>query len=1046
MIDGFHKVIIRTPIQEINRKDQFPGLDSLPDFFMEAIEFASPSLINSLNRKSELSEKEKRKLETTLKKYWNRSCTRSTPFGLFSSVGIVDVSKKNNTIIKQDFSKRWTYVRLDIEIIHHIIKLINNSEVLPFLRVYVNNSLYEFDENYRYVESKSISGNSKYELVSVEKSETLQSIIDFINSNEGCTFKDIVDLTVNITGESENLCFLFCKEIIDSKVITTEILPIISEGDPLNSLIKQIQPFECISFIRCQLEEIYKVLNSSKKTLAKKNIVRKKLLKLNIDVEESKNILFVDLFENYQKESFNEDIYNEILNQVNELFKLSRKAENPSLKEFKEKFTKKYENELISISQVIDPDLGLGYDSFNSLSIGETDFVKDFKNINIEINEYDRTVDNILRFSTEKYFEYLNSDFETINITDEDLKQFEQNHNFARFNESHYILGSLFNKETKLINESFTFHLKGIGGPSGNNIISRFNVGSSDIEKLSQEIIKKEEENLPEIIFADIIHLPEGGIGNIVLKKSLRNFEISYMGNSNLKDQLNINDLYVTVNNDEIVLWSKKYNKRVIPRLSNAHNFSFRSLPVYKFLCDLQKDNTWIPNFWDWGELIHFNYLPRVEYKNLILRRARWIIEKKTFLNFKLETNNRLNILQLFFSHYKLPQVVFLVQGDRELLLNSQDASTYDILDNMFRQHEALNIKECLFQNYASSIRNNQNNNVSNELIIPFNRKCENFRQTVTKEAFLTLNDHIRRFIPGQQWLYFKIYCGVKVAETVLFSLLPIVESELQKKNIEKFFFIRYFDDFHHLRFRLCINEENLQISIAKIQSKIERILSPMIEKKLVDKLTIDTYNREIERYGEIFIEEAESIFSWDSYYVIKFLQILSKVEFSDKYRFFLTIRSIDQLLADFNFDITEKHEIVSRQSENFLNEFGGTKELRLLMNNKYRNYQNEIKLFLDSNKDKDNGINEVITLLKNRSRSNRGIIEIIKNKCLKYGYNKELLIVSLLPSYIHMHVNRVFMSHQRRYELMLYYFLKKYYSSMIAISKSNKVIKSNDK
>ncbi len=40
------------------------------------------------------------------------------------------------------------------------------------------------------------------------------------------------------------------------------------------------------------------------------------------------------------------------------------------------------------------------------------------------------------------------------------------------------------------------------------------------------------------------------------------------------------------------------------------------------------------------------------------------------------------------------------------------------------------------------------------------------------------------------------------------------------------------------------------------------------------------------------------------------------------------------------------------------------------------------------------------------------------------------------MQSYIHMFLNRLFVTQQRKYELIVYHFLEKYYSSRIAITK----------
>jgi thiopeptide-type bacteriocin biosynthesis protein len=61
-----------------------------------------------------------------------------------------------------------------------------------------------------------------------------------------------------------------------------------------------------------------------------------------------------------------------------------------------------------------------------------------------------------------------------------------------------------------------------------------------------------------------------------------------------------------------------------------------------------------------------------------------------------------------------------------------------------------------------------------------------------------------RSFTIGEEWLYFKIYCGVKTANELLISVVePLVTKLRKEKKITLWFFIRYSDPEHHLRIRL---------------------------------------------------------------------------------------------------------------------------------------------------------------------------------------------------------------------------------------------------
>lgn len=75
--------------------------------------------------------------------------------------------------------------------------------------------------------------------------------------------------------------------------------------------------------------------------------------------------------------------------------------------------------------------------------------------------------------------------------------------------------------------------------------------------------------------------------------------------------------------------------------------------------------------------------------------------------------------------------------------------------------------------------------------------------------------------------------------------------------------------------------------------------------------------------------------------------------------------------------------------------------------------------------------LEDALELFVTRSNAIRAHVPIIMRK-LESASNA-LTVKELLQSYIHMFINRLFVSNQRKHELVIYHHLAKYYESLIA-------------
>lgn len=279
-----------------------------------------------------------------------------------------------------------------------------------------------------------------------------------------------------------------------------------------------------------------------------------------------------------------------------------------------------------------------------------------------------------------------------------------------------------------------------------------------------------------------------------------------------------------------------------------------------------------------------------------------------------------------------------------------------------------------------------------------------------------------RTFIPGSEWVYIKIYTGSNSADKIVINELPKAISALKrKKYIEKWFFIRYSDPDFHLRVRIKVIDCTL---IGEVIQLCYHYFKKMVADQRVWKVQLDTYNRELERYKEHLMELTETMFCIDSNYTLKVLKILKGMPQSS--RWLIAVKMIDALLIDFGYDLQQRKELLERMDKSYKIEFGFNEFNSKQFNVMYREHSPELEEVLWDKKNDEN-YRTLYEIIKLRSKELKKVVSqlMIEDK------NRE--IGTLIGSYIHMMLIRLFCSKNRLYELIVYNFAHRLYASRIA-------------
>lgn len=730
--------ILRSPLLSLNFYHDLTQSDSIESdlwrkiwdnkLIKESIYIASPSLCNNLDKWLKGGEsKNEKKLKLSLLKYLTRMSSRCTPFGTFSGVTLGCFSKEKSSILLDDIHTHKKHTRLDMNfLVSFSQELSKIQEIKNEMKYYPNSSMYRIGNEIRYVEYYYFNGERIHNIISVSNSKYLNIILN--KAVKGRRIKELVNdlLECDISKKDAED---FINELIESQILISQIEPSLTGDDSLKQICNILSKSNANNYyhkslesIRIKIEELDNIMG---KNIKDYELISDELKKVNITIN-YKHLFQVDLKLKTIKNHLNNKIKQDALKALQLLATINRKESIKLLEDFTEAFSNRYGDKKMNMAYVLDPEIGIGFKQNKFL--GEDDINPLLDDLIIMNNAERKTIDlkwDVLNMMILKKIEKAQTERESnILITNKDLEFFDLNLNGE---DELGVTASALAELHKIDGEEMLV-INNIGHSSASNLINRLGHIDNCIYNLIETINTKEDEFYKDKMVAEIIHLPDDRVGNILSRPINRNYEIPYLSNSSLpsKHQILIEDIEISLDHENrIILTSSISNKEIIPFLSTAHFFNYRNaLPIYQFLCNVQGQygNSLGFNYMP----IEFSYIPRIQYKNIILQKAIWRLELNEIEEFNkivtksISSKDLISQVEIFRKKLGIPEYIALIDGDNELLIKLSHATSIEMLYDLIKKRSTVKFKEYLFEPTNCIVKNKNGEGFTNQIILTY--------------------------------------------------------------------------------------------------------------------------------------------------------------------------------------------------------------------------------------------------------------------------------------------------------------------------------------
>ncbi|WP_223068538.1 thiopeptide-type bacteriocin biosynthesis protein [Paenibacillus caui] len=793
-------------------KDLKPTVQNMisDEAFMERIRIASETLYRDLLRISDENQDLTDYKMFKLIKYYLRSASRPSPFGLFSGISS---SKREGTYKQVRVSVQWSY---------QVAKIAEQE--LPAsspLLLYKNSAIKETEEYF----NVDILQNNEIRKAELKKTGFIVSLLHFLEQP-----RKISEIVRGFSKGEPHLAdsiMRSIKRLLNEDILYTELRP----GSIANSEMNEFYSFvsRCTSFVnerfRNQLNEIAASIKAYEELPVGKGSNCFFLIKEKMElIHKAKNYITVDLY----IENDAPPLDNEVLNQFVQDIDFLRVFSYPQSKiwsEYINRFAQKYGYfREVPLLELLDKDFGIGLPQMKSTEDEQT-------------GKLDHYMANLVHRALLHHQTSIKLDHRRIRNITEILapRSFHRNTNNG------------FDVKFCLVEEEgqtkFFLSENSFGNTHG-SFTGRFS------DSIPIEYPEFEDD---QYIRAELNVIPQN-YADIGITYHRADYQICINVPPNEHGtSIELSDLYAGIDDDGFYLRSRKLGRKVLP--VNTHLLYYRNfieLPVVIFLSEFGRYLSFTPRNFYFEGMNNWEFIPRIEYNNLILSPKRWnIVMDEMEWTLQEGKMSEEEYVDDFIKAFNVAEAVHVLNGDKTLPIYTRTALGLKLLVNELKQARLRG------QSFLSLIEALEIENKSPTEYI-FDYVLSVLPSPSKNASSPHVQAPVQEELPDHSWCMLSVYYREGKRIPTLLSCLDF----LYGKGIEHCFAVTYIDRHEHLRLRFKADHKGLL--------EFKEFLKLQMNKKMLVTFNENVFFPETERYGgaefakwayELFCEETKLLY-----------------------------------------------------------------------------------------------------------------------------------------------------------------------------------------
>ena len=1004
----------------------------------EAVWLASPSLDERVGAWFAAPDDEAG-VEAGLIKYLSRMAARPTPFGTFASNSTGRVAEATCLTLPSR-SEAVRHTRLDMDFLSALAARLGED---PDVRARVphspNSSLHRTGDSLRYAEARVTNGMRGYFLVRVDANE---AVTVALAAAEGGATLDTIATSLVGDGITHDDALAFVHQLVDAQVLVPDLGPVVTGPDALDDLIARLDRHAPAHPLRPALAEARDALAAldAPGLGATPETYARLAERLETLAPADRSRLFqVDVHRPAPQATLGESLVDELLRATDLLVGLFMKGRADSLDEFRRAFEERYGDREVPLAEALDEELGIGFGAAQGPGADPSPLLAGLE-FPPAVEENRMSWGDRAQFLQWRVAEAIANGDAELRLEPQELERFRDAGIAGLPNAFHVMATLLAPGEAPSAPATSTAPhavLEGAAGPSGARLLGRFAHGDVVLAEGIRAHLAAEAALRPHAIHAEVVHLPEGRVGNVLARPLLREHELEYLGASGAPRErvLTVTDLTVRLDAGRVVLHSRSLGREVLPRLTSAHFTGGRSLGIYRFLVALQTQGSTGGAAWSWGPFEMQPRLPRVVLGRVVLARQQWNASAAEAKRLRAHGGHAaFREVQRWRAERGLPRFVGLSYADNVLPVDLDQPLSIEAFLSEISGRDPFTVEELLPGERPDAVRSPEGT-LTNEIVIPVVRRASALRDGRERPtgARHDRTAHEGTFAPGSEWLTVKLYCGPATADRVLVEAVqPVFARALGSRAATGGFFVRYADPDWHLRVRFTGEPQRL---LAEVFPALRDAVAPFAAERAVHRVQLDPYVRETVRYGGTAgVRECEGLFLHDSLAAMAFVtEAQGESGLDARWRFALL--GMDRFLADFGRTLEQRAAHMHDLAHAFAEEFRIDSPARKRMMARWRDERRGVEALLAGNVADDDPLAAGLALLERRSAAIAPHVRELR--ALDAAGALTVSLEDLLSSVLHMHANRVLRSSQRAHELVLHHWLENAYVSRLARAKA---------